>query len=102
MDAATLIKVPDSVGKGINALPSAGSGGLIAGGTVGPGPQPTPAKNSGTKPGGDLTVAKPCYVSSSLSKQYASPDESDVEASTTDAAGGNFVPSGTPNNFIAK
>lgn len=93
MDAASLVKVPDSVGKGINALPAAGPSGTLAAGTVGAGPQPTAAQNSGTKPNGDLTVAKPCYVSSSLSKQYASPDESDVEASTTNASGGDFRPS---------
>lgn len=50
MEAAKLVKVTDSKDKGVNALPSAGSyTGWIAKGTVGSGPAPTPAINSGKK-----------------------------------------------------
>jgi hypothetical protein len=50
MDAASLKKVTSNLSLGTNALPSAGgTSGVISRGTVGSGPMPTPAINSGKK-----------------------------------------------------
>jgi hypothetical protein len=106
MEAARLIKVEDRLDLGTDALSgqagSQNSGKTVtsglAKGTAGPGPMPTPAKNSGTNL--NTAYTQPVYtVMNGEGRQYAGRDDSKAKGTVTDSEGGNFQPSGDPNQF---
>lgn len=87
MEAATLVTVTDSISKGASYLPSAGStAGQIPSGTVGAGPSPTPAINSGTKLNSSLLAASN-QVSNGQGKQYASKDDAGIKGVNSNTDG---------------
>lgn len=97
MDAARLVKVPDSISRGINALPSAGStSGVLVHGTAGAGPTPTAAPNSGRKLDNSL-LAPSNKISNGQGRQYdGSPDNDEddrpLKSSGNGSTGGDFRP----------
>jgi hypothetical protein len=92
MEAARLQKVEDSLSKGINALPSAGTSGKIPGGTVGAGPAPSPAANSGKKL--DASLSAPSFtVSNHVSRAFAGRDDAKASVNLADPDGADFTPS---------
>ena len=106
MEAARLQKVEDRLDLGTDALRSlAGTqesgktptSGLQRG-TAGPGPAPTPAKNSGTKL--DASFLAPSFTASNgEGRQYNAKDDSKASGSLPDPDGGNFTPSASDQNF---
>lgn len=98
MEAARLVSVPDVITRGTNALPSAGSSGKIPGGTAGPGPSPTPAKNSGTELSPTFLAAS-STVTNVWGRQHQETDDAQVKGAVTDSQGGDFDPSGAAQDF---
>lgn len=87
MEAAKLVKVPDSISRGVNALPSAGcTDKVIPCGTVGSGPAPTPAINSGKKLDNSL-LGPSNRVSNGQGRLYKGSPDNDGDDKALDSKG---------------
>lgn len=86
MEAATLVKVPDNIDRGVNALPAASSTPVsgCAKGNTDVGPAPTAAINSGKSLDSSLLSASN-QVSNGQNKMYAAKENPEL---TTKGNGG--------------
>jgi hypothetical protein len=90
MEAAKLVKVSDSIDRGINGLPSGGdSAGKIAKGTVGAGPTPAPAINSGKKLDSSLLGPSNRVSNGQGSLYKGSPDNDEDDKALTTSGNGS-------------
>ena len=87
MDAAKLVVVPDSIDRGINALPAAGGSTSMVSNKVNPavGPAPTPAINSGKTLDNSL-LGPSNRVSNGQGREYDGAPDNDEDDATLKAS----------------